>query len=309
MHMRRFFQCTILLAIVSSAGLSQSSVSTLIREGSRRINGVRLYYTSMGSGDPVLFIHGGPGLDHTYFLPQMSRLADSHRLVFFDQRASGRSGIPKDTAAMRISRFVDDIEGIRKALKLEHVTVLGHSWGTLLALRYALKYPKHITSLVLVSPVPASSAEQTLAMQRVHISKKDSVSLASLMKTRSFARRTPLAMERYFRLTFRGIMYKPSDASKIRLWFPRNYAARSRMLRYLGSEAISFDLYPRLDSLRVHTLIIAGDHDPTPPSVLNHLQQSIPDARLVVVRNCGHFPSIEQPKQFFRALRRFLKNQ
>ena len=295
--------------MVSSAGWSQSSVSTLIQEGSRRINGVRLYYTSMGSGDPILFIHGGPGLDHTYFLPQMSQLADNHKLVFFDQRASGRSGIPKDTAAMRIAMFVDDIEGIRKALRLEDVTVLGHSWGTLLAIRYALKYPKHIASLVLVSPVPASSAEQALAMESVHISKKDSVSLASLMKTRSFARRTPLAMERYFRLTFRGIMFKPADANKIRLWFPRNYATRSRMLRYLGPEAISFDLYPRLDSLHVPTLIVAGDHDPTPPSVLNHLRRSIPGAQLVVVRNSGHFPSIEQPKQFFRAIRGFLKNK
>ena len=307
--MNRFLKYFFLVLFAVSTGWAQASVSTLVREGSVRVHGVRLYYTVMGSGDPILFIHGGPGLDHSYFLPQMTELADNHTLVFFDQRASGRSGIPKDTSAMRIGQFVDDIEGIRKALRLGTVTVLGHSWGTLLALRYAIKYPDNLGSLILVSPVPANSDEQAIAARNFHLSKIDSSDLASLMKSKSFARRSPLSLDRYFRIIFRGFMYNPSDAQKIRFWFPKDYPARSRMLRYLGPDAITYDLYPRLDSLKVRTLIVTGDHDPAPLEIPTHLHNAIPDSRLIVLKQCGHFPSIEQPRNFFPAIRAFLKQQ
>lgn len=289
--------------------LSQSSISTLQREGSKQVNGVRLSYVVMGTGNPILFIHGGPGLDHSYFLPHMEELAGTHTLVFFDQRASGRSGIPRDTNAMRIETFVDDIEGIRKSLDLQQVTVMGHSWGTLLALRYALKYPGNLKSLILVSPVPASSDEQAAAGQSFHRTSKDSSELADLMRTKAFRSRSPRAMDKYFRIVFRGTMYDPADVQKIQLRFPSDYAKRSGMLRYLGPEAMTFDLYPGLDSLKVPLLIIAGDHDPTPSDVPAHLHRAIEQSQLVIIKDCGHFPFIERRKEFFSAVRSFLGKQ
>ncbi len=283
--------------------------SFLIAEGSKRINGVQLYYKTMGQGDPVVIVHGGPGLDHSYFLPSMGRLSSRHQLIFFDQRASGRSGIPKDTAGMAFGRFIDDLEGIRRAFGIERMNLLAHSWGSVLALRYALRYPGHLKSLILVAPNPASSSyfgDAREALRR-RTSRSDSIAIAKLMQSDRMARRTPGAMEDLFRLTFRAMVYKKEDADKLVLSFPRDYALRNSLLMHLGPEANRYDLHADLASLSVPTFIVAGEADVMPPEALQRLHEGISGSQLAVIRNCGHFPFLEQPDEFFPAVFRFLR--
>ncbi|MEK7251534.1 MAG: alpha/beta fold hydrolase, partial [Bacteroidota bacterium] len=100
----------------STAGDNATSVS--IEEGFTQINGTQLFYKIIGKGTPIVILHGGPGLDHSYLLPQMAELAKTHKLIFFDQRASGKSSVDSDTNSMTMKNLVEDVEGIRKAFKL-----------------------------------------------------------------------------------------------------------------------------------------------------------------------------------------------
>src|SRR6478609_303987 len=106
-----------------TAGTSQDLEKLL------KVNGTTLYVKVLGKGSPIIVVHGGPGLNHSYFLPHLNSLAATHQLIFYDQRACGKSSVDLDSTQMNLDWFVRDIEGIRKELKLGKVTILAHSWG------------------------------------------------------------------------------------------------------------------------------------------------------------------------------------
>lgn len=115
-------------------------------------NGAKLFYKIIGSGEPLLVIHGGPGLDHTYFLPHLEKMADSLQLIFVDVRGSGRS---RDTSLISMKQTAEDVDVIRKALGIQKLNLLGHSHGGLVAMNYAVSYPENMKKLILVTPNPA----------------------------------------------------------------------------------------------------------------------------------------------------------
>src|ERR1700733_1575198 len=112
-------------------------------------SGVRIYYKTLGRGVPLLLLHGGPGADHSDFLPALRPLARHCQLVLIDERGSGRSERLKDPKGYTLSRMVKDIECVRQHLKLERLVVLGHSFGGILAQAYAVRHPKKVLGLVL----------------------------------------------------------------------------------------------------------------------------------------------------------------
>src|SRR3989339_315915 len=117
-------------------------------------NGINLYYTAMGAGEPVLVVHGGPGLDHQYLASGLAGLADSLYMVLYDQRFSGGSEGTPTPENVTLDAYLNDLEAIRNGFELDKVNLLGHSWGAFLVLAYAAKFPDKVKSLVLVAPSP-----------------------------------------------------------------------------------------------------------------------------------------------------------
>lgn len=109
---------------------------------------VRLNGVAHKDAVPVIFIHGGPGGTHNGFAG-MTGLADDRMVIMYDQLDSGKSEQPNDPANWRVERFVESIETIRKKLGVDRWHVVGHSWGSALALEYSAKYPQHTVSTVL----------------------------------------------------------------------------------------------------------------------------------------------------------------
>src|SRR5438105_11296901 len=133
------------------------------------VNGVRLYTRRVGDGPPVVVLHGGPGAHHDYLLPQYDRLAGDggsrggrgarggRALLYYDQRGGGRSPVARDTP-VGWREHVADLEALRRPWRLDRVTLLGYSWGGLLAMLYALEHPARIGRLALVSAAPLTAA-------------------------------------------------------------------------------------------------------------------------------------------------------
>lgn len=139
------------------------------------INGARLWYRVAGSSTssvaPVVFLHGGPGGNsYSFSVLEGPRLERSLRMVYFDQRGSGHSERPanRDYA---LATLVNDVEGLRATLGVNQITLVGHSFGGVLALEYAARYPEHVSHLVLVSApadVPASCAIRKARLLELH---------------------------------------------------------------------------------------------------------------------------------------------
>jgi proline iminopeptidase len=282
-------------------------------KGLQAVNGTSLYYEIIGTGAPLFVLHGGPGGSHSYFLPYLEALSDDHRLFFYDQRGTGLSDGHLDLAAISIDQFVEDLEALRAAFGLEKIALMGHSWGAIVALAYALKYQAHLDHLVLVDPTPVSSTfgvefSQTL-QQRVQRLSADAQHELTTTCTRSSAELSPAAIDACNQLDARLRFYDPAKAATVDWAVEENTLNNSTTVRALITASFNRmrdDLDARLPSVRVPTLIVHGDFDPIPLGSSEYLHQHIPDSQIVLISQSGHFPFIEQPGQFAAALRSFL---
>ncbi|HTY36839.1 MAG TPA: alpha/beta fold hydrolase [Bacteroidota bacterium] len=288
-----------------------SSGKLKVEEGVKVVNGTELYYKTIGQGTPIVILHGGPGLDHTYLLPQMAALARRHRLIFFDQRASGRSSSLVDTSTMRMGTFVEDLEGIRKAFNIGKMNLLGHSWGGLVAMFYAIKYPDNLGTLMLVNSTPASSGWRNASfvlMNRRQLP-EDSIAQAALTRTEEFHKRTSKAMSEFFKILFRTSFYNRKYIDSLRLSLDTSFTTKSRIVQHLNNDStlLNYDIFHQLAVVHCPTLIIGSSYDMVAPEANERLHQSIQGSELVVIDSCGHFPFIEAPGKFFGTIEGFLK--
>jgi proline iminopeptidase len=141
------------------------------QEGFVDAHGVLIYYKSLGSGPPLVVVHGGPGQSHDYFLPYLLPLARSHRLIFIDERGSGRSQRLQDVSLYTVENMVEDVEDVRAALNLGKISLLGHSCGGVIAEAYALKYQQNLSHLILNSTFPSTKQmNEVLAREKAQMS-------------------------------------------------------------------------------------------------------------------------------------------
>lgn len=140
------------------------------QEGYITVHDGHLYYREFGHGLPIIVVHGGPGLDQGYLQPQLLELASDYRLIFYDQRGSGKSFDTKiDEEHINIDQFVNDLDVLRKSLGLDKFVVMGHSWGGFLAMEYAIAHQDHLMGLILLTPAPADDQGQKAFLEEFEV--------------------------------------------------------------------------------------------------------------------------------------------
>ncbi len=110
------------------------------QSGTRQVRGVNIFERRIGQGPTVVVLHGGPGAHHDYLLPGFDDLATGRELIYYDQRGGGQSPVTRDTP-VGWREHVADLEELRKQWGLKQLTLVGYSWGGLLALLYSTQYP------------------------------------------------------------------------------------------------------------------------------------------------------------------------
>ncbi len=274
------------------------------------INGAKIFTKAAGSGIPLLILHGGPGLSHDYLEPQLIELlAKDYRLIFFDQRASGRSSGAEDTARITIAQFVEDIESIRKNLSIEKINVLGHSFGGLLAMFYATTYPGSVDKLLLLDSSPASWEPYFPMINKAVSEKATEADKEELAKIRLLRPNVPPAtMERYFKIYFRPFFNNSQLTEQLSLgvttlWVSNYYATYPRIMNNLGHH----NILDKLSAIKAPTLIIHGEDSVIPVESARETATRIPDCKLTILKNVGHFPYVEAPDAFAGAVRSFIR--
>ena len=279
----------------NDSGMSQPT------EGYAPIQQGSLYYKHIGQGPPVVIVHGGPGLTHDHFMPQMAQLAQNHSLVFYDQRGSGRS-IDSNTNKefLTLQQFVSDLDALRKHLQFNKITVLGHSWGSFLALFYAITYPQHTEKLILMGPQPMCDKGMTAF---------EAVFSQRLAPLKDQLPSDPEDLVQFYRILSAAFCYDPAKAHELTLsYHPVADQMGRKVAKHLNAALFAgqWDYHAQLTQVIAPTLIVHGAQDPIPLWTAQKLYQSLPNAKLVTLDQCGHFPYIEQPKAFFKAVGAFL---
>lgn len=284
------------------------TVAVRTQEGFAPVAGGELYFRQVGDGRPLVVIHGGPDFDHTYLLPDFDRLSSGFRLVYYDQRGRGRWRGKVDLDQIHIDTYVADLEALRRHLGLDTMAVVGHSWGAIIALHYALRHPDRTSHVVLINSAPASHADLLLMRTqrlRRHSMHKDR--LTALMP--GYARGDPDAVADYYRIDFGTTFRRIEDVQRLNLKWSRRDIQRGRAIEKRLSQGLiwseGYSLLPALAAVRAPTLVIHGDYDFIPIECAEHIVEAIPGARFAVIPDSGHFSYIDAPDQVRHALDRF----
>lgn len=270
------------------------------------VDGIALFTRQIGSGPLVVVLHGGPGADHGYLLPQYDRLGRGRSLFYYDQRGGGQSPVPRETP-VGWREHVADLEGIRNALGLERLTLCGYSWGGLLAVLYLLEHPGRVERLALVSPASPTVAyrRQFEAEFARRMAAPEVEQERTALKASGLRESDPEAYrKRAFELSVAGYFKDFHDAKNLT---PFRVTARTQQAVWdsLGE----YDLRDRLASLHAprathHALIVHGTADPIPIAGSRELAGLL--GAQVVELDCGHCPHVEATEQFVSALDGFL---
>lgn len=308
-----FFYC--LISCVPLIGgmspqLTTQGADAKIQEGFVHLDDAKLFYRTAGKGSPLVILHGGISLSQDYLLPDMLRLAENHFVIFYDQRACGHSTGDINLDTMTIDTIVKDLDSVRQAFRCEKISILGHSWGSFVAMNYAITYPHRVEKLVLSNSMPASSDDWALfitEMNRRLATSQDE--LDSLKASKEFKLGDPICCERYYQILFRSCFYKPENVLRLNLRMEPIAWIHSLQIDECFEKTLlnkPFNLYPSLTKLTIPTLVIHGDSDQIPPITAFALHKSIPHSKYVLLKKCGHFPYIEQQEEYFGQVETFL---
>ena len=322
--LRPAFAIAALFCALAASAPAQSAANVYPQQdGFVDANGVLIYYVEFGKGQPLVILHGGPGADHTYFLPWLLPLARTHRLIFIDERGSGRSERLEDVTQYTIEKMADDVEAVRVALNLGKIDLLGHSCGGVLAETYALKYQQHLNHLILNSTFASTSEmNAVLAREKAQMPPDKLARLNQLEQAGLFNKGEIWEHGRYS-AEYENLAWGPG-------YFPFLYGARpdSTYDPATGNAPTNWELYrqmwgsdgeftidgnlksveyvDRLHTLHIPTLILAGDHDECDPSLAKEMHEKIAGSKLVIFPNAGHMNFVDQPDLWQKAVNGFL---
>jgi proline iminopeptidase len=282
------------------------------KEGFIEVEGGKIWYRIDGEGDktPVLLLHGGPG-SSSFYLEPLKELSQDRPVIFLDQLGCGRSTRITDTTLMTIEKNVEQLEQVRKALKLEKFYLYGHSWGTMLGMDFYVKYPKGIQGLIFSSPLFSTKiwtddADTLIATLPEAIQKAIRESERQKnYENEAYTEAMKVYYKAYVRRSYKSKSEQDSAAKFFGenvynfMWGPSEFTATGNLLNY--------NRLKDLPKITVPTLLTAGEYDEARPSSVRYYTSLIPGAQFKEIPQAAHSRMMDNPKDYIRVLREFLK--
>jgi proline iminopeptidase len=305
--MSRLFVTVFLLLIageVHIAGARQSS-----REGRVARDGFDLYYTVVGSNGPyALILSGGPGEEVRSMQAVADALGKRFRCVMLEQRGTGRSRLSRyDPSTINLNAYIEDIEALRRHLQVDKLTLVGNSWGMMLALAYGGTHPDHVRAVVTIGSGPVTS--EYLA---VFVENQRSRLCPSDVET----------VEHWSAPSLRATDFERAEFERVRATAPAYFYDRKAALQYAAElrpddfnphvvpafvkAEPSFDLRPKLKAITAPVLLVQGRQDLAGEANIYEAHLLIKNSVLKFINKCGHMPWLEQPEQTWKIVNEFL---
>ncbi len=301
-----------ILCTLLSAGIGHAAPTLPPEKGATfEANGVALYLEVVGTavGAPLIVVNGGPGFDHNYEHANVTGvtsawdlLARQRRVVFYDQRGTGKSSALKAGQSCTLADQIADLEAVRAKLGVDKIDLLGHSWGGYLAMAYAARHPEHVRHLIAVDSAAPKWADTVTLFKDVFPEgqeRSDGFAFAEAMGDNE-------ARDGGLREYFHWLFYAPDKRDVFVLEVAPgvyNHAVNQAIEHDLAK----YDLGPELTKFRFPTMVITGRYDiNVAPSVAYKMHKAIPNSKFVVFEKSGHLPFFEEPERFATTLDSFL---
>ena len=265
----------------------------------------------------VLLLHGGPGFSHDYFecfedfLPK-----EGIEFYYYDQLGCGYSDNPADTSLWNISRYVEEVEQVRKGLGLENFYLLGHSWGSMLAMEYLHKYQTHVKAAILSnmtagikSYIPYAEELKKKYLTKADIAKYDSLDKLKLYASAEYQ---DLLMSKLYTQTICRLPLESWPEPLTRAFKKANQVIYIQMQGvdefHVTGNFKDWEMWDRLPGIKVPTLVIGGMYDEMNPEDMKREGRLIPNSRTYLCPNGSHMSMYDDQQNYFTSLIGFIKD-
>ncbi len=273
---------------------------------------------SFGAGVPVIFLHGGPGDTHHYMRRMAEPLVGKFQCIFFDQRGTGSSTITDRVAEQfSLEHLFQDILAVKNFYHLDSFHLVGHSWGAMYALYFALRYPELVKGAALLNAGPLDEFANHRASENAlkHLSVEETQEWRELRSRRNEARdlndttKTQLIDKALMKLRVKGWIYHPEFREAFLVEYFRDPPPDRKVNQWIWQSQSHFFQWDALKQLPVPVFICAGENDYLPIEQAEKLERFLPNSKLVNISQCGHMPWLDQPAEFYRKLIAFLSGE
>ena len=287
------------------------------QEGYVSFHGYNVWYRIVGDREepgkfPLLCLHGGPGATHDYLEPLEAMASTGRRVIFYDQLGNGNSDHPHDPSMWTVELFVEELSVIRHALGLEHVHLLGQSWGGMLAMEYALTQPEGLSSLV-IADSPASMQQWVEEANRLRNELPPEIQ-DTLLKHEAAGTTDDPAYEKAMLVYYRRHVCRldpwPECVNRAFEKLEQNpevyYTMNGPREFHVIGTLKDWNIIERLGEIRVPTLVLSGRYDEATPIIAETVHRGIPGSKWVIFEHSSHMPHVEETERYIRVLDEFL---
>lgn len=280
------------------------------QSGFVKVKGHSLYYEvhgNLSSGKtPMLALHGGPGSAHNYLSP-LAAMSNTCPIVFYDQLGCGKSQVPDTDKYYRAEYFADELEAVRKQLKLKRVHLYGHSWGGMLALEYLRKPRSGVESVILASAIINSKlyAKQAQALLRKINKKYPKIAARHEKAGTTGSDEYEKIYKQYTKRHLFRLANRPAETKGksdnfqyVKMWGPSEMQVQGNLKKWSGLKVLPTITQP--------TLVISGQYDEVTPVHNELAAKLVPNAQSVIIPGGSHLAHIEKTGLYLRALKNFL---
>jgi proline iminopeptidase len=277
-----------------------------VKKAYAKVRGCELFYQRLGKGWPTIVVHGGMVLDSSNFLPHLAPLGEFLDLIIYDQCGRGKSKEREDSDMSKATIWddVEDLEGLRKALDLGKVNVIGHSWGGIIAGLFASKYPGSINKLVMIAPVGARYAtwqKPWITNTLEFLPPEDKTAFDIVLKDRQLRKTDPQTyFTRYFTSIHKSWFGDQTWADRIPI-----HKVRAQTGLAVWDSLRDYDVREDLTKVKAPTLIVQGIKDAIPIESTKEIHGQIKNSHLEIIEGVGHYPFIEAKDRFVALLKNF----
>lgn len=281
-------------------------------EGYVKVIGGRVYYRVYGKnrkGIPLILIHGGPGYHGT--LSALSPLSKRRPVIVYHQLGCGKSERPKDKNLWKVERFIDEVEKLRQALKIEQMHILGHSWGATVAAEYTLSNQGKVKSLVLASPFLSAElweqdAKNLISQMPVRfknailkaIKSKDFSSEEFKRATKEYYKRHLITIDPRPAISKLSLKLGNNDIYKY-MWGPSEFNCTGTLKGY--------KIMPKLARIKNPTLFTYGKYDMVSTKTITLFKSKLKKSKSVMFVKSSHVPHLEEKEKYLKTVDAFFK--
>lgn len=303
---------------IAALGQSDPEIFDQFESKQIKIDDYKINVEVLGEGDPIFFFAGGPGDSHDYMQGSFGHYYKTNQVVFIDMLGRGASDDANDVSEYSIENDVYIAEQVRKKLKLDKISLVGHSYGSMIAQAYAIKYPESVHKMILIAGFHSGEMWQANCDSYNHYAKThfpEKWKQVDSLRALGYVSSDEIFSDLYGSFPVKYIYYHNTSrkqnmpSAKYRGWNSDVYysiVGRDADF-FVGGSMIDTDFRKELSSLNVPTLIIAGRYDGVSTPEYN-IQYKIymPSARFEMFEESGHNPYLEEPEKFYSLMDEFL---